>query len=132
MNERVECRRGGLHEGAGGLEVQVGRDLESGPLVGESQLGLGGPADERHDPVSDFETGDAGSGGDDLACHFEPGDVLGDAWRGRVEADALHQICPVEPGSPNRHQQLVVAGYGVGLFRPLEAGTRCDRDCAHA
>ena len=109
-----------------------GRDLESGPLVGESQLGLRRPTDERHHPVADLETGRPRPDGDDLACELEPRDVLQGCQAGAGRSPALEQIGPIEPGSPNSHQQLEVARDGVGALRPLEAGIGCDRDGAHA
>ena len=43
----------------------------------------------------------------------------------------LEQIRPVQPGSPNRHKQVVVTGSGVPVLGPLEAPVLCDRYGAH-
>jgi len=107
-------------------------DLESGPLVGQGQLGLRTPAHEGHHPVADFEPGRLGSGRHHLACELHPGDVGRDPCRSGVEAAALEQVSGIESGRADGHEQLVIAGDGVRMLDPLEPASVGDRDGAHA
>ena len=131
--EGVEGGGGGLHEPAGGLEVHVFWDGDSRLLVGEGELGLSGAADESHHPVADLEPGRLRSRPPRTSpASSRPGmsarGCRPEAGRSRP---SLEQVGPIEPGSPNRHKQLVVAGNGVRVLGPLEAAVRCDRDGAH-
>ena len=84
---------------------QAARDRQGVRLVDGAELGIASPGNEGGDPVALAMAGNAGPERGDCPRDLQAEDVAR-ARRGRVEAEALQHVRPVDPGRLDLDQDL--------------------------
>ena len=110
------------HFGYGGRVhvIQLGRDGHGHAVVDPRQFGVSAAADDAHDPVTNVEAADSAAFGDHLAGDFQPDDRRVAEVRAPVATAAMGEVCAVDPGGVDAHQQVGGAHLRVRHFRQFE------------
>ena len=126
-------REEGFRDGARGDDVQPFRDRQALDRRSGTVFGVAAPCDERAHAIAHMPSVDAARDGHDRSGDLEPRDV-GGPWRGRVTAEALHHVRPIDARRLDLDEDFPCGRVrngpldGAEHFRP--AGP-LDLDCRH-
>ena len=110
-----------LGHGRRRFEIEVARDRHGHPLGTDDVLGEATPADDPENTVANPErTGCVGAEGVHLPGKLQPGDVGGNARRGRIMSLRLKNVRPVQPAGVDPDANPVTSRLGRRDFANLQ------------